>query len=1779
MGKQSGAYFSYLKGSVSRPAYLAISLAVVSIILTSVAYVTSSRDLLKSATAAPTTFVVDSTADTADSNPGNGVCADAAGDCSLRAAIEEANANTGADTINFDVPSSDANHYCYKDNGSAGTVSLANEEVTTTVDDCSSGATTDPDHPYSWFKFSHASNLTVNDQVFINGYSQAGSQANTTVSPAATDAVLKIQVTGDNHGVPASGILINITTGSDGSELRGINLANGPARYGAYAGYTSGVTVAGNYFGIDISGLVDYSSNIYAYGGFSLDSDDITFGGPNPEDRNVADGLYAGIYYRRKATNGLISGNYLGVDKTGNSSIGVRFGVLLYEGSNGNVVGGTTANERNVISGATSYGVIVHYKGGSHNNHIKGNYIGTNAAGTAGIGSSIGVTVLGNSGGTFIGTDGDGVDDALEGNLISGSINNGISIGQSSNTTVAGNYIGTDVTGNSAIPNNRGLGISNLANNMVVGTNGDGTSDDLEGNVISGNIERGITINGTGGADDVVVAGNKVGTNAAGSAALGNGSHGMTISSGGADNNIIGTNGDGVSDDLEGNIFSGNSGAGMVIGSGSQGNIIAGNKVGTDITGAVDLGNTIGGIYLLSSDGGNRIGTDGNGTSDNHERNIISGNDAYGLLLSGSDNNKISGNYIGTDSAGTADLGNSTEGISVTATSSNNQIGTNGDGTGDIAERNIISGNNARGVHLTNDNTDNNVVAGNYIGTDVSGTAPLGNGNVGVYIIDGPNSNIIGVDGDGSAGEANEKNVISANNNSGVFITGTSTDNNVVAGNHVGTNAAGTAALGNTSSGVVVTTRATGNLIGTNSDGTSDTLERNVISGNSGSGVYGVVVYSDNNDVYGNYVGTDVAGTSAIPNGHGVVLGANSSTNIHIGGPAASQRNIISGNSGYGINTFGPGSFIQNNYIGTDVSGSSDLGNSSHGIYLNGGNGTIVGTDSDGTTDSQERNVISGNDGNGIAIRGVNAAGNVIAGNYIGTDQGGAVAVENTVHGIYLYEGASSNQIGTDADGTEDTAERNVISGNRQFGIYIHGAGSDSNKVAGNYIGTQADGSTALGNVGYGVVVAADATDNVIGNVDSTKANIIANNGNNGVLLNANALNNPVLSNSIYANTNIGIDIFDGEGNEVDTNDTGDTDTGANDALNYPIITNSSSIATANPAIDVYLDVDVSETTSFLVQLYDNPNGLDTSGHGEGEVFIGSVPVTGVTAGGMNTTLNFTGTISDPANISLTITEDLGAGNYGSTSEFSPVSIQYIEGRIFEDIANNSSDDTQSVDPGYSGVTVNIYNDDGDDTFDATSDRLVYQTTTSSSGGYSAPLSSAGDFWVQITDTALVIPTTSTSTGPEKEASDSSTTGHWAVASSQTVQDVSFGYFDSAADSDGDGLTNAQEATLGTNHLDADTDDDGISDGVEDANQNGTLDSTETDPTNPDTDSDGLTDGLELGNTAPVADPDGSGPMLGTDTTSTNYKVDADPSTTTSPLLTDTDTDTLDDSTEDLNKDGKVDQTETDPNKVDTDADTINDNLDLCPLDPTNNCDGDNIPTTIEDAGPNSGDSNSDGTKDSEQPEVASSPNPNANDGYTALTLDTSSTDSCDSVSNLGFVAEGALPVQDSLVDLEYDYPIGLFDFRVACENTGDTAAVTYILDQEYETSDWEWRKFNPTTQIYSNMQDRVTYSTVTIAGTTKTTATFSVTDGQTLDDDAQANATILDPSGPAVATPTLPELEIEEDKEEDKEDVAELEETGSAGVLVSLGLAVALIAVSGVALSKTAKRSVYKNY
>lgn len=715
--------------------------------------------------------------------------------------------------------------------------------------------------------------------------------------------------------------------------------------------------------------------------------------------------------------------------------------------------------------------------------------------------------------------------------------------------TVVGNYIGTDATGTTAAGNQKyGVAITAGANNRV-GTDGDGINDTAERNVIGANTFDGVAISGAG-SDDNVVAGNYLGVNATATAALGNVLQGVAIYNG-AKRNRIGTNADGIADVAEMNVISGNLDDGVGIhGSGTTHNVVAGNFIGTN-SASDPLGNKNYGVLISGGATDNVIG--GNTSA---ARNVISSNGLSGVRITAAatSTNRISGNFIGTDVTGQTALGNGNVGVLIDTGATYNIVGTDSNGLGDVQERNIISGNLHSGVLVHGTGTNENVLAGNFIGTGVGGSAAVANGEHGVSVRSGASSNRIGTNGDGVA-DALERNVIGGNQYGGVILYGANTSRNVVAGNLVGINAAGTGVVPNQMHGIELWEGATNNRIGTNANGVHDDAEANVVGGNVWAGVSIHGVGTAQNEIAGNYIGTDRVNSTALGNlQDGIILFSGAKQNV-IGGRQPASRNVISGNGFNGVRISGvetSSNHVAGNFIGTDTTGQLPLANVRRGVIIDtGASANILGTNGDGVGDASERNVISANGGSGITITGAGTSENAISGNYVGTNASGTASLGNGQYGVAITTGASSNRIGTNADGKSDALESNTIGGNTSSGIGIIGSGTTQNVVAGNFVGTNISDAN-LANKLHGISVFDSASSNTIGGTLAGTGNVIRNNLGVGVAVHGEAtVRNALLRNSIAANTSHGIDLgSDG----ASSGDSDDADAGANQLQNSPLL-------------------------------------------------------------------------------------------------------------------------------------------------------------------------------------------------------------------------------------------------------------------------------------------------------------------------------------------------------------------------------------------------------------------------------------------------------------------------------------------------------------------------------------------------------------------------------------------------------------------------------------------------
>ncbi|MBK7934610.1 MAG: VCBS repeat-containing protein [Acidobacteria bacterium] len=394
-----------------------------------------------------------------------------------------------------------------------------------------------------------------------------------------------------------------------------------------------------------------------------------------------------------------------------------------------------------------------------------------------------------------------------------------------------------------------------------------------------------------------------------------------------------------------------------------------------------------------------------------------------------------------------------------------------------------------------------------------------------------------------------------------------------------------------------------------------------------------IVANSDSNSIQGNFIGTDATGTVDLGNsGDGI-----SSDVVNVGLvpdlTLIGGTNVADRNLISGNNGDGIDLFFANT---TTVQGNI-IGLQNNGIDLLGNNGTGINASVGeaeiiGGTNAAARNMISGN-GNGISVN--DSA--TIQGNYIGTDVSGTLDRGNTGTGISMNV-SLNNLIGGTAIGAG-----NLISGNGQEGILI--GNSDSNTIQGNLIGTQADGTSPLGNGDIGIsVFAGTSSDNVIGGVTTGAGNTIAFNGDDGIQI-AIGAGNRVSGNSIHSNgtTNLhlGIDLIGTDG--VDANDSGDGDTGPNGLQNFPVITTAEDTGSTSHIVG-YLNS--TPSTTFAVDIYSN-DACDASGYGEGKQYLGSFNVT---------TDAFGDVTFDHTAIALTLGKYLTAtatDPSGNTSEFS----------------------------------------------------------------------------------------------------------------------------------------------------------------------------------------------------------------------------------------------------------------------------------------------------------------------------------------------------------------------------------------------------------------------------------------------------------------------------------------------------------------------------------------------
>lgn len=386
------------------------------------------------------TMVVNSTGDAVDVNPGDGICRTSGNVCTLRAAIMEANARPGPETINFNI-------------SGTGVREIQLTSALPTIADETGG-------------------------VFINGFSQPGSQANT--NALVSNAVIRIQIRGGGRtGFGA------IRISSPNNEIRGIafyNLNRPVWIAGARADYN---VVAGCYLGLNAAGGgAATGSAAGAFGGYvSYAGKYNRWGGPNPADRLIVSGNgNDGIAMDGDGTwHNVIQGALIGLTPDGTGrAVNRSDGIDLNNGASYTIIGGLNPGERNVISGNQNEGVEISHQATTSYNVVLGNFIGTNVTGVTGgttfRNGGFGVSLEDRSSNNIVGP----------GNVIANNGRGGMEMygNGSTGNVIKGNNIGVNVNGAGLANIGWGIRLRYHASNATIGPD----------NVIAHNTQQGVLI-------------------------------------------------------------------------------------------------------------------------------------------------------------------------------------------------------------------------------------------------------------------------------------------------------------------------------------------------------------------------------------------------------------------------------------------------------------------------------------------------------------------------------------------------------------------------------------------------------------------------------------------------------------------------------------------------------------------------------------------------------------------------------------------------------------------------------------------------------------------------------------------------------------------------------------------------------------------------------------------------------------------------------------------------------------------------------------------------------------------------------------------------------------------------------------------------------------------------------------------------------------------------------------------------------------------------------------
>ena len=424
-------------------------------------------------------------------------------------------------------------------------------------------------------------------------------------------------------------------------------------------------------------------------------------------------------------------------------------GLHLVAGSDGSTVRGLVVHSF-LSEGGLEAGVFFD---GSDGSAVECSFLGTGPDGVSGRPNVLGVRVTG-SDGVRVGGPEEGQRNLISGNLLNVWVRGSAADDVPTGTVIQGNYIGTDATGAATVG---GTAFSSVSVQGAAGTLIGGTEPGA-GNVVVGGGDHGVFVGSVPPEDPpttgTVVQGNRIGTDAAGMAALPNARDGVFLFNAGG--TLVGGPEDGAR-----NLLSGNGSSGVAVFRGEGGRAAAGNRIennyiGTDATGLDALGNEFLGVFLAGSDGAEVTGTELIG-------NVIAANFRGVSVFAGATGTTVQGNHIGVGADGVTPLGNESIGIEVFT--AGNLVGGREPGQG-----NVVGANGNSGISLIDPSATGNRVEGNYVGVGADGVTPVGqvaadgSPGTGVTVFRGAVANVIGGDAPGAG------NVVAFNDGIGIHV-------------------------------------------------------------------------------------------------------------------------------------------------------------------------------------------------------------------------------------------------------------------------------------------------------------------------------------------------------------------------------------------------------------------------------------------------------------------------------------------------------------------------------------------------------------------------------------------------------------------------------------------------------------------------------------------------------------------------------------------------------------------------------------------------------------------------------------------------------------------------------------------------------------------------------------------------------------------------------------------------------------------------------------------------